>query len=200
MRGKRNKIVLAGVGVLVLTAACTNEDALASENTSSSQDAVAAPPMRLSALENEGRRILVKEYDEQRSTLEMKKAADAILADYLYDPSSAQFRSLQRGKGGAICGKVNAKNRMGAYVGFKDFVVSADQKTVHVSTSNNRLSSLPTDDFADAFLEACATKAEQEAHARATTPTYNYPTPDIDTTDLRVDSDADDTTDPFAEE
>lgn len=41
----------------------------------------------------------------------------------LIDPSSAQFESVyQNSQTGAVCGLVNAKNRMGAYVGAIPFV------------------------------------------------------------------------------
>lgn len=45
----------------------------------------------------------------------------------LTDPDSAKFRGLSVNKtGGITCGSVNAKNKMGGYIGFKDFLVSAD--------------------------------------------------------------------------
>lgn len=44
-------------------------------------------------------------------------------AKALIDPSSAQFRSVRVSKD-AVCGEINAKNRMGAYVGFSRFVAS----------------------------------------------------------------------------
>ncbi|MDB5696860.1 MAG: hypothetical protein JWN21_2403 [Sphingomonas bacterium] len=43
----------------------------------------------------------------------------------LIDPSSAQFRSVRMGKDGDVCGEINAKNRMGAYVGYSRFVATA---------------------------------------------------------------------------
>jgi hypothetical protein len=52
--------------------------------------------------------------------LTIKHEARERLADLLVDPSSAQVRRLVRNDG-AICGEVNAKNRMGGYVGFKAF-------------------------------------------------------------------------------
>lgn len=42
----------------------------------------------------------------------------------LIDPSSAQFRGLQY-KGGNVCGEINGKNKLGAYVGFQRFVVDS---------------------------------------------------------------------------
>lgn len=47
----------------------------------------------------------------------------------LKDPSSAQFTDIVENKG-AICGFVNAKNSMGAYSGFKAFLVKGDEALV----------------------------------------------------------------------
>ena len=45
----------------------------------------------------------------------------------LTDPESAQFRGVRRsGSASFTCGEVNAKNRMGGYVGFTPFMVAAD--------------------------------------------------------------------------
>jgi hypothetical protein len=56
------------------------------------------------------------------------KAAEKVVADQMFDPASAQFRQSQlhhaKGAGDNVCGEVNAKNRMGAYVGFSRFVVT----------------------------------------------------------------------------
>jgi hypothetical protein len=48
-----------------------------------------------------------------------QKVQDKVSYD-LIDPSSAQFRNVAV-VGGWVCGEVNAKNRFGAYVGFKPF-------------------------------------------------------------------------------
>lgn len=60
--------------------------------------------------------------DEEKNKVAMieKRVRDALL-----DPSSAQFRN-QNGN----CGEVNAKNRMGGYIGFNRYVYV--QKTDHV--------------------------------------------------------------------
>lgn len=50
--------------------------------------------------------------------------AQANIAERLTDPESARYKSLvQVHRTGAVCGRVNAKNRMGGYDGFKGFVV-----------------------------------------------------------------------------
>ena len=50
------------------------------------------------------------------------KHAQATAAESLIDPSSVQFRSVRVGKEGGVCGELNGKNRMGAYVGFTRWV------------------------------------------------------------------------------
>jgi len=47
--------------------------------------------------------------------------AKALVSAQLIDPDSAKFRNV-REHGAIVCGEVNGKNRMGAYVGFKPFV------------------------------------------------------------------------------
>lgn len=73
---------------------------------------VAAAPAPVAAPEPPSKDDLYKE-----------KAKNAILA-VLKDPGSAQFQDLRGADMGgnySLCGKVNAKNAMGGYTGFKDF-------------------------------------------------------------------------------
>jgi hypothetical protein len=49
------------------------------------------------------------------------KARDTV-SQVLIDPGSAEFRNVET-RDGAVCGEVNGKNRMGAYVGFVRFYV-----------------------------------------------------------------------------
>jgi hypothetical protein len=43
----------------------------------------------------------------------------------LTDPGSAQFRNVQLSQDQKyLCGEINGKNKLGGYVGFKDFAVS----------------------------------------------------------------------------
>lgn len=51
------------------------------------------------------------------------KNAEEAVAYNLFDPDSAKFREVRRVGNSIVCGQVNAKNRMGAYSGFKDFYV-----------------------------------------------------------------------------
>lgn len=64
----------------------------------------------------------------------------AMVTDELSDPDSAKFRRVfisefEEGKGTAtavlsLCGEVNAKNRMGGYVGYRRFV--ADERVAFI--------------------------------------------------------------------
>lgn len=78
-----------------------------------------------------------KDYDQ--SIIEAEKNKVAMIAkkvtDSLIDPSSAQFRN-QNGN----CGEVNAKNRMGGYIGFEKYIY--DPKTDHVIISDKDTSSI----------------------------------------------------------
>lgn len=59
--------------------------------------------------------------NEYSPTVQAKKAVNSALVD----PESSKFRDVEYFKGtGATCGYVNAKNRMGGYVGFTIFVVT----------------------------------------------------------------------------
>ncbi len=49
----------------------------------------------------------------------------------LYDPASSQFEDVAHFPStGAVCGRVNAKNRMGGYVGFTRFVITTSGEVV----------------------------------------------------------------------
>lgn len=53
----------------------------------------------------------------------------------LIDPDSVQIRNLTRGELGSLrrwCGDVNAKNRMGGYVGWQPFIISINGSDVTV--------------------------------------------------------------------
>ncbi len=54
-----------------------------------------------------------------RKNKQKKQWMDQVVADF-YDPSAAQFRNLKQNYQ-ALCGEVNGKNKVGAYVGFKKF-------------------------------------------------------------------------------
>lgn len=86
------------------------------------------------------------------------REAKTIVSDTLTDPESAQFRKLEViDKGNdkfVVCGEVNARNRLGGYVGYRTFIV--------VGQSAFILDQPDTDDLAAKFsyyqtiADACA--------------------------------------------
>jgi hypothetical protein len=129
--------------------------------------------LALSKLEGEADTSLQKaQQEEQQKALQGR--AKTAMEGYLFDPFSAKFRNLRAGRGGALCGEVNAKNRMGAYVGFKDFVVGKDRSTVYMSNYSDGVRSEMNSSFADAYVNVCANDAEVKAYRLAT----NYYEPD----------------------
>jgi hypothetical protein len=81
-------------------------------------------------------------YDKKFS--DKAKAYEALF-DGLNDSDSAKLKNVEFFKSnGVLCGYVNAKNRMGAYVGFTQFIASKDgQVRFEVSAANPNLPSSP---------------------------------------------------------
>jgi hypothetical protein len=48
-------------------------------------------------------------------------SATTAVKTQLFDSDSAKFRNLYISSSGVVCGEVNAKNRLGAYAGFRMF-------------------------------------------------------------------------------
>lgn len=61
----------------------------------------------------------------------IRKAHDAV-KETLFDPNSAEFRNDHVMSDGTVCGEVNAKNRMGGYVGFTEYAVGTHGVPVHI--------------------------------------------------------------------
>lgn len=64
-----------------------------------------------------------------------KQRAIAAVSESLVDPESAKFRNV-RTVGDAVCGEVNARNRMGGYGGFSPFVYRNGE--IAVGAGNSR--------------------------------------------------------------
>lgn len=70
----------------------------------------------------------------------LDKQARSALQRALYDGDSAKFMGLQSieakppHKGKLICGDVNAKNKMGAYIGFQNFYAYPGEGLVGIDT------------------------------------------------------------------
>jgi hypothetical protein len=57
--------------------------------------------------------------------------ARALLEELMNDPESARYKSLyQVQRTGAVCGRVNWRNRMGGYDGYRNFVVGESAKVL----------------------------------------------------------------------
>jgi hypothetical protein len=61
-----------------------------------------------------------------------RRARDVLLAS-LVDPDSLQLRNT-RFVGDLVCGEMNSRNRMGGYVGFRQFVVLPDAGLASIVT------------------------------------------------------------------
>ena len=87
------------------------------------------------------------------------KQAQKLVMDGLTDPASAMFKDdserPQKDGSVAVCGQVNAKNRMGGYVGYRMYIV-ADGKAEIIGEDNAR-------DFAGRFLEICSTTGKSSS-------------------------------------
>ncbi|HEX8525930.1 hypothetical protein [Allosphingosinicella sp.] len=154
---------------LALLAACRGA---ASEEKSSQPKANATiEPIALSDFER-GAPVTLQRVQTERQTRDLEDRAKRALESYLFDPFSMRVRSVRAGRNGAICGQVNAKNRMGAYVGFKDFVVSRDRQRIWMSSYNNGLAYDLFSDFAEAYANACASSADANRYRAAHAPYY----------------------------
>jgi hypothetical protein len=151
--------------VAALLTSCGRAEGDASENRA--PEAKVPRLLALSKLEGEADSSLQKAQQEEQQKALQGRAKSAMEA-YLFDPFSARFRNLRTGRGGALCGEVNAKNRMGAYVGFKDFVIGKDRSTVYMSNYSDGVRSEMHSSFADAYVNVCANDAEVKAYRLAT--------------------------------
>ncbi|MEQ7873097.1 hypothetical protein ABDK56_03705 [Sphingomonas sp. ASV193] len=106
----------------------------------------------------------------------------------LFDPASATYLNLRTSASGDICGKVNAKNRFGAYVGYKDFVL-LKRGGLYISDFNDGLDSTPNNSFALFYAWSCATVPERTAfYARVAPQSSELPTTQPDQTESEPDS------------
>lgn len=75
-----------------------------------------------------------------------KEQAKKVASRDLIDPSSAQFRDVYI-KDDYVCGEINAKNRMGAYVGYKRFFVVLDRDTAMIDPEFSLSDKLAADEL-----------------------------------------------------
>lgn len=88
------------------------------------------------------------------------KNAKSKIEYSLNDSESARYRNVRFNIGKrmmkSVCGEINAKNKFGAYTGFKKFMYFADEDLVFFETD---------DDFVErAWINYCETYATQKGH------------------------------------
>lgn len=156
------RVWIASVLAALFLWGCNAETEPEQTENSASRPSQRVPLLTLTALE----KLAIDQFDElgrkEQEAKIMQGAAEKAMANYLLDPDSAKYSSLRLGRAGAVCGKVNAKNRFGAYVGFKDFVLSKDRVTLYVSDSNDGLGSQLSGSFAEAYANACGSESERK--------------------------------------
>lgn len=63
----------------------------------------------------------------ENASQEMMRAAVDLVRSTTADPRAVKFRSVAISPGGkAVCGEYNARNKLGAYVGFYRFMVTSN--------------------------------------------------------------------------
>lgn len=169
------RVALKAALLCVSIQGCSGEDVGGNVAAADGAMAIAAaPPQPLSlfALEMKAKALYAERVASRERAASMSAAAKKALSAYLLDPFSVQLQGLRAGRAGAICGKYNAKNRLGAYTGFKDFVVGKDKQKVFISSNNDGVKTELYGSFSEAYLNACASKQEKLGHAYAVTPNY----------------------------
>jgi hypothetical protein len=83
-------------------------------------------------------------YGWYASNIKPLKRAEQAIRDTLLDPDSAQFKNLSLRSNAEVCGEVNAKNRMGGYVGFRNFNVTfkGEENQIFLDTETLNVASI----------------------------------------------------------
>lgn len=112
------------------------------------------------------------EYMPGTETREVERAKQAV-ASLLLDPTSAEYRDAQL-RGDWVCGELNGKNRMGAFVGFKRFLVHTDTQDAQIDPEFSYSDLFEAEDLCQSLtgnsyastsstVSACDRAAEQRA-------------------------------------
>ena len=161
--------------LVIGTAACGGTN---SSDEAKGDQPASRPRLELTALEMTAKATLDKRDRETREVRLLEDKVKSAMEIALIDPFSAQYRALRGGKNGAVCGQVNGKNRLAAYVGFKDFVLAKDGKTVYFSKQSDGIETEWYSSFSEAFLGACASKTQVARYKAMTEPEPYRPTYD----------------------
>jgi hypothetical protein len=159
----------AGLATLLLLSAC-GQSSSDGESQKARRSLQNQAPLHLTALELTAHTSLRKRIKDSQETEALEAKVNKAMQDYLIDPFSARYSKLRSGRSGAVCGQVNAKNRLGAYVGSKDFVLGKDGKTIYMSQRSDGIQVELYSSFAEAYLSACASKGEANLHEALTHP------------------------------
>jgi hypothetical protein len=102
----------------------------------------------------------------------VEKAKERV-ADELSDPDSAKFRKLflsefvnpNNGQAGLwLCGEINAKNKMGGYVGYRQFFIKADLDLVQINPAaenEKSMEGVKQQMFDSAYPKVCSNSVKQ---------------------------------------
>ncbi len=71
---------------------------------------------------------------EQEELLKNVKFIEEKARRNLFDPDAAKFRNIK-----GNCGEINAKNKMGGYIGYKRFIYDSQFDTVSIEDENDGL-------------------------------------------------------------
>jgi hypothetical protein len=119
MRNVVLTLVLSSVGVLYATSVHAQGDSTAS------CEPIKDSKRRAACFETVARRLTAEKKPKDDIAPFVVRAKKEVAKDFL-DPDSANFRGLfvlKDNTGSSLCGEVNAKNKMGAYVGYRRFVM-----------------------------------------------------------------------------
>lgn len=131
--------------------------------------AVADAPAGISEMEKAAYSAIIAG-SAQRQNRELEGRARQVMEAELYDPFSARFRNLRSGRNGSICGQVNGRNQMAAYVGFRDFVIERGATAALISARNDGVRTELSTGFASAYVSSCASREEIVAYRILTRP------------------------------
>lgn len=149
---------------------CDDGSGLAEKGGRQQNVSKAAAELALTPLELTAKVSLEKRAKDQQTLKALEVRVKKAMEQYLFDPFSAEYRGLRSGRNGAVCGQVNAKNRVGAYVGSKQFVVGKEDSSVYVSKYSDGIESELYGSFAEAYMNVCASKIEANRYRVATEP------------------------------
>lgn len=159
-----------GCLVLAFLAGCAAAEDPTDNSGMNAEAAAPEPPAPLSTLELAAKGAFDSSAQAQARSAKILADTKKVMGQFLFDPFSAHYQRLRYGANGGICGAYNAKNRLGAYTGFKDFVIPADRSAVYTSTSEYDPWIDVTSTYASAYFAYCATKAELQRYRALLTP------------------------------